>query len=156
MERLVIGSFKDFQQHLGKELGKSDYIEVPQERIDLFADATLDHQWIHVDTERAKAESPFGQTIAHGYLTLSLLPVMWEQIVDVRNLERMMNYGMDRMRFSQPVLSGQSVRLVASLEDIQNLRGAVKTAVKFHIEIKETGKKALEGVATFVYYFRKA
>ncbi len=156
MERLVIGSFGDFQQHLGKELGKSDYIEVPQERIDLFADATLDHQWIHVDTERAKAESPFGQTIAHGYLTLSLLPVMWEQIVDVRNLERMMNYGMDRMRFSQPVLSGQSVRLVASLEDIQNLRGAVKTAVKFHIEIKETGKKALEGVATFVYYFRKA
>ncbi len=155
MARLIITSFEDFQQHLGQELGKSDYIEVLQERINLFADATLDHQWIHVDTERAKAESPFGQTIAHGYLTLSLLPVMWDQIIEVHNLERMMNYGMDKMRFAQPVLSGQSVRLVASLEEIQNLRGAIKTSIKFHIEIKETGKKALEGVATFVYYFKK-
>ncbi len=155
MERLIISSFEDFQQHLGQELGRSDYIEVTQERINLFADATLDHQWIHVDTERAKAESPFGQTIAHGYLTLSLLPYLWDQIIEVRNLERMMNYGMDKMRFSQPVLSGQSVRLVAWMEDIQNLRGAIKTAVRFQIEIKETGKKALEGVATFVYYFRK-
>ncbi len=155
MERLIISSFEDFQQHLGQELGRSDYTEVTQERINLFADATLDHQWIHVDTERAKAESPFGQTIAHGYLTLSLLPYLWDQIIEVRYLERMMNYGMDKMRFSQPVLSGQSVRLVAWMEDIQNLRGAIKTAIRFQIEIKETGKKALEGVATFVYYFRK-
>ncbi len=156
MEKLVISSFEDFKQYLGKELGRSDYVEVTQERINLFADATLDHQWIHTDTRRAKEESPFGQTIAHGYLTLSLLPVMWSQIVEVRNLERMMNYGMDRMRFSQPVLSGQSVRLTAWMEDIQNLRGAIKTSIKFCIEVKETGKKALEGVATFIYYFKKA
>ncbi|MCD8303297.1 MAG: MaoC family dehydratase [Prevotellaceae bacterium] len=155
MERLVIGSYEDFQKHLGQELGKSDFIEVTQERINLFADATLDHQWIHVDEAKAKAESPFGQTIAHGYLTLSLLPAMWDQIVEVRNLERMMNYGMDKMRFSQPVLSGQSVRLVTRLEEVQNLRGAIKTSVKFHIEIKETGRKALEGIATFVYYFKR-
>ncbi len=153
MAKLIINSFEDFQQYVGKELGVSDYIPVPQERINLFADATLDHQWIHVDTARAASESPFGTTIAHGYLTLSLLPVMWDQIIEVHNLERMMNYGMDKMRFSQPVLSGQSVRLVASMDDIQNLRGAVKTSIKFRIEIKETGKKALEGVATFVYYF---
>ncbi len=156
MGKLIITSFEDFQQHLGEELGKSEYMEIPQERINLFADATMDHQWIHVDTERAKAESPFGQTIAHGYLTLSLLPVMWDQIVEVHNLERMMNYGMDKMKFAQPVLSGQSVRLVTKLEDVQNLRGAIKTIIKFHIEIKETGKKALEGLATFIYYFKKA
>lgn len=154
MEKLVIGSYEEFQQYLGKELGKSDYIPVPQERINLFADATLDHQWIHVDEEKAKAESPFGQTIAHGYLTLSLIPVMWEQIIEVHNLERMMNYGLDKMKFAQPVLSGQSVRMVTKLEEIQNLRGAVKTSIKFTIEIKETGKKAVEGLATFIYYFK--
>ena len=154
MEKLVIGSYEEFQQHLGKELGKSDYIPVPQERINQFADATLDHQWIHVDEEKAKAESPFGQTIAHGYLTLSLIPVMWDQIIEVHNLDRMMNYGLDKMKFAQPVLSGQSVRMVTKLEEIQNLRGAVKTSIKFTIEIKETGKKAVEGLATFIYYFK--
>ncbi len=155
MEKLSIGSYEEFAQYLGQELGKSDYITIDQERINLFADATMDHQWIHVDAEKAKAESPFGQTIAHGYLTLSLIPVMWEQIIEVHNLERMMNYGMDRMKFAQPVLSGQSVRMVAKLEEIQNLRGAVKTTIKFAIEIQETGKKALEGLATFIYYFKK-
>ncbi len=155
MDKIIINSFEDFQQYEGKDLGASDYIEVPQERINLFADATLDHQWIHVDTEKAKTESPFGQTIAHGYLTLSLLPVMWDQIIEVNNLERMMNYGMDKMKFAQPVLSGQSVRLVTKLQELQNLRGAIKTTIKFHIEVKETGKKALEGLATFIYYFKK-
>ncbi len=155
MNKLIIGSYEEFAQYLGQELGKSDYIPVDQERINLFADATMDHQWIHVDTEKAKAESPFGQTIAHGYLTLSLIPVMWDQIIEVHNLERMMNYGMDKMKFAQPVLSGQSVRMVAKLEEIQNLRGAIKTTIKFSIEIKETGKKAMEGLATFIYYFNK-
>lgn len=155
MERLVINSYEEFAQHLGQELGKSDYILVDQDRINLFADATMDHQWIHVDTEKAKAESPFGQTIAHGYLTLSLIPVLWEQIIEVHNLERMMNYGMDKMKFGQPVLSGQSVRMTTTLSEIQNLRGAIKTTIRFVIDIKETGKKAVEGDATFIYYFKK-
>ncbi len=152
---VTINSFEDFQQYVGQELGRSEYIQVTQERIDMFADATLDHQWIHVDTERAKRESPFGQTIAHGYLTLSLLPVMWNQIVEVGNLERQMNYGMDKMKFAQPVLSGQHVCMTARLEEVANLRGAIKTTVGIKIEIQETGKKALEGLATFVYYFKK-
>lgn len=155
MGKLVINSFEDFQQYVGQELGVSDYIELSQERINLFADATLDHQWIHVDTEKAKAESPFGQTIAHGYLTMSLLPVMWDQIIEVNNIERMMNYGMDKMKFQQPVLSGQHVCMRTRLEEIMNLRGAIKTTIKFTIEIQETGKKALEGLATFIYYFKK-
>ena len=106
MDKLIINSYEDFEQYVGKELGASGYVQLTQERINLFADATLDHQWIHVDTEKAKAESPFGTTIAHGYLTMSMLPYLWDQIVEVNNLERMMNYGMDKMKFAQPVLSG--------------------------------------------------
>lgn len=130
-------------------------MQISQDRINQFADATDDHQWIHVDVEKCKAESPFGQTIAHGYLTLSMIPLMWNQIIEVNNLERMMNYGMKDMRFGQPVLSGQSIRMKVSLDEIQNLRGAIKTNVKFVIEIQETGKKAVEGIATFIYYFKK-
>ena len=76
MSKLIINSYEEFEKHVGQELGVSEYLEITQERINLFADATLDHQWIHVDTERAKVESPFKSTIAHGYLTLSLLPHM--------------------------------------------------------------------------------
>lgn len=153
MDKLIINSYEDFEQYVGKELGASGYVQLSQERINLFADATLDHQWIHVDTEKAKAESPFGTTIAHGYLTMSMLPYLWDQIVEVNNLERMMNYGMDKMKFAQPVLSGQHVRMVTILQELANLRGAVKTTIKFTIEVQETGKKALEGLATFIYYF---
>ena len=156
MDKLIIDSYEDFEQYVGKELGASGYVQLSQERINLFADATLDHQWIHVDTEKAKAESPFGTTIAHGYLTMSMLPYLWDQIVEVNNLERMMNYGMDKMKFAQPVLSGQHVRMVTRLQELANLRGAVKTTIKFTIEVQETGKKALEGLATFIYYFRPA
>ena len=156
MDKLIINSYEDFEQYVGKELGASGYVQSTQERINLFADATLDHQWIHVDTEKAKAESPFGTTIAHGYLTMSMLPYLWDQIVEVNNLERMMNYGMDKMKFAQPVLSGQHVRMVTRLQELANLRGAVKTTIKFTIEVQETGKKALEGLATFIYYFRPA
>lgn len=81
MEKLVINSFDEFAAYQGKELGKSDWLEVDQDRINKFADATLDHQWIHVDVERARVESPYKSTIAHGYLTLSLLPYLWGQII---------------------------------------------------------------------------
>ena len=138
---------------MGEQLGVSEWLEVPQERINQFADATLDHQWIHVDVERAKTESPYKSTIAHGYLTLSLLPYMWEQIIEVNNLKMMVNYGMDKMRFGKPVLTGSRVRLVASLAEIENLRGICKTSIKFQIEIEGDRKPALEGVATFLYYF---
>jgi len=152
---LTINSYEEFVAYEGKELGVSEWVQISQDRINQFADATDDHQWIHVDVEKCKKESPFGQTIAHGYLTLSMIPLMWNQIIEVNNLERMMNYGMKDMRFGQPVLSGQSIRMKVSLDEIQNLRGAIKTNVKFVIEIQETGKKAVEGIATFIYYFKK-
>ena len=154
MSKLIINSYEDFEQWVGNQLGISDYLEIPQERINLFADATLDHQWIHVDTERAKVESPFKSTIVHGYLTLSLLPHLWDQIIEVNNLKMMINYGMDKMKFGQPVLSGQRIRLVANLQSLQNLRGVAKAEIKFSIEIEGEKKKALEGVAIFLYYFQ--
>ena len=150
MEKVIINSYEEFEKLVGQQIGVSDYLEVSQERINLFADATLDHQWIHVDTERAKVESPYHSTIAHGYLTLSLLPYMWNQIIEVNNLKMMINYG---MKFGQAVLPGQSVRMVASLHSLTNLRGVAKAEIKFVIEIKDQPKKALEGIAIFLYYF---
>ena len=153
MAKLIINNYDEFAAYLGKNLGTSDYVELSQERINMFADATLDHQWIHVDTAKAKEESPYKTTIAHGYLTLSMLPYLWNQIIEVNNLKMMVNYGMDKMKFGQAVKSGESIRLVTDLQSIANLRGVTKAEIKFRIEIKETGKKALEGVATFLYYF---
>ena len=153
MSKVIINSYHEFAALLGKNIGVSDYVELSQERINMFADATLDHQWIHVDTERAAVESPFKSTIAHGYLTLSMLPCLWNQIIEVKNLKMMVNSGMDKMKFGQAVKSGEHVRLVADLYSIENLRGIAKVQIKFAIEIKESPKKALTGIATFLYYF---
>ena len=144
MQQLVINSYDEFAAYLGKELGVSDWLPVDQERINKFADATLDPQWIHVDVERAKRESPYKSTIAHGYLTLSLLPYLWNQIIKVNNLEMMVNYGMDQMKFGQAVVTGSRIRL----------RGICRAAIDFKIEIEGQRKPALQGIATFLYYFK--
>ena len=153
MGKLVINSYDEFAAHLGEELGKSEWLEVDQERINLFADATLDHQWIHVDVARAQEESPYKSTIAHGYLTLSLLPYMWDQIIEVNNIKMLVNYGMNDMRFGQPVITGSRVRLVTKLHNIADLRGICKAEIQFKIEIEGQRKPALEGIASFLYYF---
>ena len=153
MAKLIINSYDEFASYEGKELGTSEWVSIPQERINLFADATLDHQWIHVDVERAKVESPYKSTIAHGYLTLSLLPHLWSEIIEVNNVKMLVKYGLDKMRFGQPVLEGQSIRMTTMLQSIVNLRGTCKAEIKFKIEIKDQKKPALEGVATFLYYF---
>ncbi len=153
MEKLIINSYDEFAAHLGEDLGCSEWLEVNQDRINLFADATLDRQWIHVDVERAQKESQYHSTIAHGYLTLSLLPYMWDQIIEVRNIKMLVNYGMDKMRFGQPVITGSKVRLCTKLHSIANLRGICKTEIDFKIEIEGQRKPALEGIATFLYYF---
>lgn len=153
MEKVIVNSYEEFAAFEGKVIGTSEWVEVPQERINMFADATLDHQWIHVDQERAAA-GPFGQTIAHGYLTLSLLPHMWNQIIQVNNLKMMVNYGMDKMRFGQAVPVGSRLRMVTTLHEIANLRGICKASIQFKIEIEGQRKPALEGIATFLYYFK--
>ena len=150
---LEINSYEEFAAHLGEEIGTSEWLTVDQDRINQFADATLDHQWIHVDVERAKTESPYKSTSVHGYLTLSLLPYFWNQIIKVNNLKMLVNYGMDKMRFGQAVPVGSRLRMVTKLHEIANLRGICKASIAFKIEIEGQRKPALEGIATFLYYF---
>ena len=152
---LTINSYEEFASHLGEELGASEWLTVDQDRINMFADATLDHQWIHVDVERAKAESAYHSTIAHGYLTMSLIPHLWNQIIEVNNLEMQVNYGMEKMRFGQPVITGSRVRLVTKLHNIADLRGICKAEIEIKMEIEGQRKPALQGIASFLYYFKK-
>ncbi|MDL2266016.1 MaoC family dehydratase [Parabacteroides sp. OttesenSCG-928-G07] len=152
---LVINNFKEFEALLGKELGVSEYLTVTQDQINLFADATIDHQWIHVDVERAKKESPFKNTIAHGYLTLSLLPHLWGQIAEVNNIKSLINYGIEKLKFNQPVVVGNEIRLRASLQSIVNLRGIAKMEIKATMEIKDSKKSAFDAVVVFLYNFEE-
>lgn len=153
MNPLVISSHAEFETYKGKELGVSDYLKVTQGQINLFADATLDHQWIHVDPKRAEIESPFKSTIAHGYLTLSLVPHLWDQIVAFRNVKMMINYGIEKLKFNQAVVTGSEVRLRATLQSILNLRGITKFEVEVTLEIKDNPKNAFNGTLVFLYHF---
>lgn len=153
MSRIVINSFEELEQYVGKELGVSEYITISQEQINLFADATLDHQWIHVDTEKAKAESPYKTTIAHGYLNLSILPYLWSQIVEVRNSKLTVNYGIEKLRFNQPVLVNSQVRVRAQLKSLINLRGVSKAEILVSLEIDGNKKTALDATLVFLYHF---
>ena len=93
MNPVIIDSHAEFEKYIGKEIGVSDYLKITQDRINKFADATLDRQWIHTDPERARKEGSFGSTIAHGYLNISISPYLWEQIAEIRNIDMMINYG---------------------------------------------------------------
>ncbi len=153
MSKLSIGSFEEFEKYVGEELGVSDYLKITQEQINLFADATLDHQWIHTDPEKAKTESPFKSTIAHGYLTVSVLPYLWEQIADFHNVKMMVNYGIEKLKFMQAVVVNSELRMTAKLVSIKNLRGTTKAELKIVIEIKDQKKPALEANIIFLYIF---
>jgi acyl dehydratase len=153
MAALVISSFEEFETYRGKELGVSEYLKITQQQINLFADATLDHQWIHTDPKRAEAETTFKSTIAHGYLTLSLVPHLWDQIAEFRNIKMMINYGIEKLKFNQPVLVNHEVRLRAKLHSIANLRGITKFEVDVTLEIKDNAKPAFNGLLVFLYHF---
>jgi acyl dehydratase len=153
MSHLIIDSFEGFQAYIGQDLGVSVYHKVSQEQINLFAEATIDHQWIHTDPVRAKAEGAFGGTIAHGYLTLSLVPYLWDQIVQVNNLKMMVNYGIEHLRFANPVKVNDEIRMHAHLANISDLRGTIKTEMNVKIEIKGEKKPALVATLIFLYHF---
>jgi acyl dehydratase len=153
MPQVIINNFAEFEQFTGKEIGVSDYLKITQEQINLFADATLDHQWIHTNPERAQLESQFKSTIAHGYLTLSLIPYLWEQIAQVNNYTMLVNYGIENLKFNQPVLVNQEVRLRVSLQAITNLRGIAKTEMVVKLEIKDNPKPAFTATIVFLYHF---
>ena len=154
MGKVIVNSYEEFEQYAGKELGVSEYHRITQEQIDRFAVATLDHQWIHVDAERAKKESPYGSTIAHGYLSLSVLPYLWNQVIEVNNISMLVNYGIESLRFGQPVLVDSEVRIRTWLKSIVNLRGTAKAEVELVMEIRESKKPAFKGVFVFLYQFK--
>ncbi len=150
---VIIKSHDEFASYVGKEIGVSNWHKITQEQINQFADATLDHQWIHTDPERAKTESPFKTTIAHGYLTLSLIPYFWKQVADVQNLKMEVNYGIEQLKFGQAVLVNNEVRCRVSLKSIINLRGISKATLFIKLEIKDQLKPAFTGDTLFLYHF---
>lgn len=155
MSKLVVNNFDEFAAYEGKELGVSDWLKITQEQINKFAEATLDFQWIHTDVKRAAEESPYKSTIAHGYLNLSILPYLWDQIIEVNNVKMLVNYGIENLRFNQPVLVNDEVRVHAKLLSIRNLRGIAKTEIGVVLEIKGQKKPAFEGTMIFLYHFNK-
>lgn len=144
-------SLSELSSAVGETLGTSDWVTVDQDRIDQFANATGDHQWIHVDPEKAK-DGPFGTTIAHGYLTLSLLPMLTWQIYEVRGISGALNYGLDKVRFPSPVPVGSRVRASAVLTSFDEIPGAGQAIVTCTIEI-DGGAKPACVAATIVRFF---
>lgn len=155
MAKVVINSFDDFAAYTGKEIGVSEFLKISQQQINQFADATLDHQWIHTDVARAATESPFKKTIAHGYLTLSLVPYLWGQIVEVNNITMLVNYGIESLKFNQPVAVDSEVRLRVKLNSITNLRGIAKAELNSVMEIKDAQKPAFSATIVLLYHFKQ-
>jgi len=152
MAKLIIEGLDGVKARAGQELGASDWLEITQERVNGFADATLDQQWIHVDPERARAQSPYGGTIAHGYLTLSLLPFLLEQIVEVRGVTMTINYGLNRLRYPSPVPVGRRVRLGVRMAGVEEIRGGVQCQLDCAVEVEGSDKPALVAEVLFRYY----
>ncbi|MFL5283256.1 MAG: MaoC family dehydratase [Rhodopila sp.] len=138
----------DMKAHIGKTLGTSDWVTIDQPMINAFADATGDHQWIHVDIERTKKELPGGKTIAHGFLTLSLLPRLMADIYRIRHTSRGINYGSNKVRFTAPVPVGSRVRMHQVLKGVEDVAGGVRLICDCTIELERSDKPAL--VAEFL------
>ncbi len=155
MSKHIVTNFEELEKIVGIELGPTEYIDVDQERINKFAEATGDYQWIHVDVERAKVESPFKKTIAHGYLTVSLIPAMIDKVLEFQNTEMTVNYEIDKMRFMQPVIVDSKVRMHAKIVDVKLLRGISKVTSEISFEIEGEKKPACKGNIIILYYFKQ-
>ena len=153
MGKTLISSLSDLEALQGREIGVTDYFEITQEQIQRFADATNDHQWIHVDPERASRESPFKATIAHGYLTLSLAPFFLGQLIELKNVKLLVNYGIEKLRFSEPVVVNSKIRFRAFLLEVKNLRGTAKCTMSLTIEIENKKKPAATADVVYLYQF---
>lgn len=144
-------TFAELTAMEGHDLGFSDYIEVTQERVNTFADATDDHQWIHTDPERAK-DGPFGAAIAHGFLTLSLGIAFWTELLDVTDATTKVNYGLERVRFISPVKVGARIRMRAIIQTVTEVKGGVQLAVEQTIEIEGNEKPAVVSSNLYRFY----
>lgn len=147
----IINGIDELKAAVGSHLGYSDWLEVTQERVNLFADATGDHQWIHVDVERAKAESPFGGPIAHGYLTLSLAPSLVPQVVQIKGFSMGVNYGCGKVRFPSPVPVGSKLRVGAELAEVTDVKGGVQIQMTLTFEVEGASKPSC--VAEVIYRY---
>lgn len=154
MGKVIINSFSEFEKYIGKDLGVSEYVRIDQARINQFAEATFDHQWIHTDARRAETESPFKKTIAHGYLAVSLVPYLWNQIAEINNIKMLINYGVEDLKFNQPVIVDSDVRLKVKLASLVNLRGIAKTGLEAVLEIKDNPKPAFTATVVLLYHFK--
>lgn len=148
----IVRTIDDAKALVGQEIGVSDWITVDQLRIDKFADATDDHQWIHTDVERARAEMPGGTTIAHGYLLLSLMPALMDMVVAMPTLQRAINYGLNKVRFKNPVPAGSRVRLRSVLLQAQKRAGALQVILENTLEIEGQPKPACVAEVIALYF----
>jgi acyl dehydratase len=145
-----VNALKDFE---GRDLGTTEWRVIPQRQIDAFAEATGDRQWIHVDNERAKRESPYEQTIAHGYLTIALAPVLLPELLEVAGCRQVVNYGIDKLRLKAPVPSEARLRMAATLKKVRILRdGAAHVTFALRYEVDGSKRPACVADAIYVYY----
>ena len=148
MAQTTVHGVEGVQGLVGQHLGYSDWVEITQEQVNQFAEATGDHQWIHVDPERARRESPFGGPIAHGYLTLSLAPLFLPQLMNVTGFSMGVNYGTEKVRFPSPVPVGAKLRAGAVIDEVTDIAGGIQMKVTVTFEVEGAGKPAC--VATLV------
>jgi len=149
----VISSIEEAKALEGVEVGLSDWVVIDQNRIDQFAEATGDYQWIHVDTERASAEMPGGRTIAHGYLTMSLIPSLTGDFVEIRNLTRAINFGANKVRFYSMVPVGSRVRARAVVKQARKRGGALHLLSEITVEVEGVRKPACVAETLGMYFF---
>ena len=147
----VISGLDEITKLTGADLGASDWLEITQERVNAFADATGDHQWIHVDVERAKT-GPYGGTIAHGYLTLALVIPLWNRLLRVDGVGMAVNYGLNRLRFPSPVPVGARIRLRARVGPVEQVSGGVQLTAEFTVERAGSDKPAAVAEVVYRYY----
>lgn len=148
---LTVPAPADLLDKQGQDLGSSDWFEVTQEDVNLFADATKDHQWIHVDPDRA-ASGPFGTTIAHGYMSLALVIPLWSELLVVENVGMSINYGLNRLRFPAPVPVGSRIRLVGKLASVSEVTGGIEVVADLTMEVEGSEKPALVAEAVYRFY----
>jgi acyl dehydratase len=153
MAKIIVPAISGLKERVGLDLGTTDWVDVTQEQINAFADATGDHQWIHVDVDRARAESPFKKPIAHGYLTIALGPALLPTLMAVEGVGQIVNYGIDKMRLPSPVPAGGRVRLSASIKNVRNLpSGGARVTFKLSFEVEGATKPACTAEAVFAYF----
>ena len=152
MAAKIINGIGEILALANQEIGRSEWLEITQERVNAFADATLDHQWIHIDAERAKAESPFKTPIAHGYLTLSLLAYLLDQVIEVKGVKMVINYGLNKLRYPTPVPVGSRLRLALAFGGVEEIKGGVQVSMLTTVELDGSPKPAAVAEVLFRYY----